>query len=79
VVRFPPDMPNATEICKKKVHLLEQYADAAHLFSRAVERLFRDVHNTSTLSLGRQAVNQAKEKCNLACLALDKHCGTHNC
>ena len=72
-------MPNAAEICQKKVHLLERYADSAHFFSRAVERLLRDGHNTSTLSLGRQAVSRAKEKCNRACLELDKHCGTHNC
>ena len=72
-------MPNAAEICKKKVRLMEQYADAAHLFSRAVERLLRDGHNTSTFSLGREAVDRAKEKCNRACSALDKHCGTHNC
>ena len=73
-------MPNTAEmICKKKVRLMEQYADAAHLFSRAVERLLRDGHTTSTFNLGREAVSRAKEKCNLACLALDKHCGTHNC
>jgi hypothetical protein len=41
-------MPNAAEICNKKVRLMEQYADAAHLFSRAVERLLRDGHNPST-------------------------------
>ena len=70
-------MPNAAEICKKKVRLMEQYADAAHLFIRAVERLLRDGHNTSTFSLGREAVDRAK--CNRACSALDKHCGTHNC
>ena len=58
---------------------MEHYADAAHLFSRAVERLLRDCHDTSTLSLGRVAVNRTKEKCNRACLELDKHCGTHNC
>jgi hypothetical protein len=72
-------MADAAEICKKKVQLMEQYADAAHLYSRAVERLLRDGHNTATFSLGRKAVDQAKEKCNRACLVLDKHCGTHNC
>lgn len=51
-------MPNAAEICKKKVRLMEQYADAAHLFSRAVERLLRDGHNTSTFGLGREAVKR---------------------
>ena len=71
-------MPNAAEICKKKVRLMEQYADAAHLFSRAVERLLRDGHST-TFSLGQEAVQRAKEKCSRACSALDKHCGTHNC
>jgi hypothetical protein len=72
-------MPGAEEICKKKVRLMEQYADAAHLFSRAVERLLRDGQNTSAFSLGRKAVDQAKEKCNRACFVLDKHCDTHNC
>jgi hypothetical protein len=72
-------MHNAAEICKKKARLMEQYADAAHLFSRAVERLLRDGHSTSTFSLGREAVNEAKEKCNLAGVALDKHLATHNC
>jgi hypothetical protein len=72
-------MPNAAAICQKKVRLMEHYADAAHLFSRAVERLLRDGHNASTFSLARIAVNRAKEKCALACLALDKHCGMHNC
>jgi hypothetical protein len=50
---------------------MEQYADAAHLFSRAVERLLRDGHNPCTFNLGRETVNGAKEECNLACLALD--------
>ena len=72
-------MLNAAEICKKKVRLMEQYADAAHLFSRAVERLLRDGHNASTFNLGREAVNRANEKCNLAGMALDKHRSTHNC
>lgn len=58
---------------------MEQYADAAHLFSRSVERLLRDGHNASSFKLGRTAVNQAKERCNLAAAALDKHLGTHNC
>jgi hypothetical protein len=72
-------MHNYAEICKKKFRLMEQYADAAHMFSRAVKRLLRDGHNTSTLSLGREAVNRAKEQCNRTGLALDRHCGTHNC
>jgi hypothetical protein len=72
-------MPKAAESCKKKVRLMEQYADAAHLFSRAVKRLLRDGHNTSKFSVGREAVNRAKEKCNRASLALDKHCGSHSC
>jgi hypothetical protein len=58
---------------------MEQYADAAHLFSRAVERLLRYGHTTATFRLGRDAVDLAREKCNCACLALNKHCGTHKC
>lgn len=72
-------MRHIADICVRKVRLMEQYADAAHLFSRAVERLLRDGHDTSTFSLGRQAVARAKEKCNVACLALDKHATKHGC
>jgi hypothetical protein len=72
-------MPTAAKICKKKTHLMEQYADAAHLFSRAVERLLRDGHNASTFHSGRAAVSRAQENCNVASAALDKHLGTHNC
>ncbi len=72
-------MLKAAKICKKKAELMERYADAAHLFSRAVERLLRDGHNRSTFHLGREAVSRAMEKCNLASVALDKHLGTHNC
>jgi hypothetical protein len=72
-------MPSATQICKKKAHLMEQYADAAHLFSRSVRRLLRDGHNASTFNSGREAVNRAMEKCNIACVALYKHLGTHHC
>lgn len=79
MIPFLADMPNTAEICKKKVRLMERYADAAHLFSRAVERLLRYGHTTATFRLGRDAVDRAKENCNSACLALDKHCGTHDC
>jgi hypothetical protein len=72
-------MPNATEICKKKVRLMEQYADAAHLFSRAVERLLRDGHNPSTFNSDLEAVKRAQQKCTLAGVALEKHFTTHNC
>jgi hypothetical protein len=72
-------MPNATEICKKKARLMEQYAEAAHLFSRAVERLLRDGHSSSSFNSGREAVKRAQEKCKLACVALEKHFTTHNC
>ena len=58
---------------------MEQYADAAHLFSRSVERLLRDGHGASTFNVGLETVNQNKEKCNLAGVALDKHLSTHNC
>jgi len=76
---FSENMPSVVAICEEKVRLMEKYADAAHLFSRAVERLLRDRHNPTTFDLGRQNVSRAKERCNRACLALDKHCGTHNC
>ena len=58
---------------------MERFADEAHLFSRAAERLLRDGHNSSTFKLGRVAVEQAKAKSSLAYVALNNHCATHNC
>lgn len=72
-------MPNTPEICKKKIGLMEQYADAAHVLRRSVERMLRDGHSGSAFNSRREAANKAKEKCDLASVALDEHLGTHNC
>ena len=65
--------------CNKKLLLAEQYAEAADLFSRAVKRLLLSVHDESAFDPAGQAAHRAREKCNLACLALDTHRGQHGC
>lgn len=65
--------------CKRKLLLTERYAEAAHQFSGAVQRLLERVQDKSVFDPISQAAPRAREKCNLACLALDKHRGQHGC